>query len=223
MAVCPVSAITVSPFSSDIFEPVDQKMLPGAEQVEHLLKARRSIRTFREKKVDRAILKKLVDIAAYAPSGHNKQPVNWLVIEDKNRVKKIAGLVIDWMRVVIEKKPELAASMDMKALCRAWDKGSDQICRDAPHLIIAHAPRTESSSQAACTIALTYLELAAFSMKMGACWAGFVTAAAASFPPLIKELSLPEENRVYGTMLLGYPQYAYHRIPPRIPARITWG
>ncbi|MEA4923968.1 MAG: nitroreductase family protein [Syntrophomonadaceae bacterium] len=222
MAVCPAGAITVSTLNTKNFVPVNQALLPGTEQVEHFLKARRSIRTFKDKTIHHTILEKLLSIAAYAPSGHNKQPVNWLVIEDKNRVKSIAGFVIEWMRYMIESKPELAASLDMKALCKAWDKGSDQICRDAPHIIIAHAPCAESSSQSACTIALTYLELAAFSLKLGACWAGFVEAAAEGFPPLLEELALPEGNKVYGAMLLGYPQYVYHKIPSRLSAQVNW-
>ncbi len=222
MAVCPAGAITVNTLHTNNFVPVKQELLPGAEQVEHFLKARRSIRTFKDKAIDHTILEKLLNIAAYAPSGHNRQPVNWLVIEDKNRVKNIAGFVIEWMRYMIENKPELAASLDMKALCKAWNKGSDQICRDAPHLVITHAPHTEYSSQSACTIALSYLELAAFSLKIGACWAGFVEAAAAGFPPLLEELALPEGNKVYGAMLLGYPQYVYHKIPSRLPVRVNW-
>ena len=40
-------------------------------------------------------------------------------------------------------------------------KRIDGICRDAPHVIIAHGPEINPTSQASCTIALTYLELAA--------------------------------------------------------------
>jgi len=72
------------------------------------------------------------------------------------------------------------------------------------------------------TIALTYLELAAYSLGMGACWAGFLGIAAGYFPPLVKELPIPEGHQVFGAMMIGYPKHAYHRIPSRTEARIAW-
>ena len=186
------------------------------------MKSRRSIRSFKKKKVDHAILAKLIDVAAYAPSGHNIQPVHWLVIEDKNEVHRIAGLVVDWMRYVIKNLPELAAFLHMEDICSAWDQGSDRICRDAPHIIIAHAPEEMSVSQGSCTIALSYLELTAYSMGIGACWAGFVGIAAGVFPPLMRELALPEGHKAFGAMMIGHPKYRYYKIPPRTAPRIIW-
>ena len=222
VAVCPHQAISVKTVNSVDCVPVDPGLLPAPAQVEHLLKSRRSIRSFKDKSVDRAILEKLIDVSAYAPSGHNMQPVHWLVVADKHQVRHIAGLVVDWMRYIIEHMPQIAAVMHMEAVCYAWDKGIDTICRNAPHLIIAHAPEDTHVSQGSCTIALTYLELAAYSMGVGACWAGFVGAAAETFPPLMQELALPEGHKAFGAMLIGYPKYQYHRIPPRTAPRIIW-
>ena len=71
-------------------------------------------------------------------------------------------------------------------------------------------------------IALTYLELAATSMGLGCCWAGYFNAAAASFPPLIEALALPEGHQSYGAMMIGFPQYQYQRLPARNEPAITW-
>ena len=67
-------------------------------------------------------------------------------------------------------------------------------------------------AQSTCTIALTYLELAAAGMGIGACWAGYLNAAANSFAPLTEKLPLPENHRCYGAMMIGYPRYGYHRL-----------
>jgi len=222
VSVCPNDAISVNTVNAVDCLPLNSDMLPKADQIEYFLKSRRSIRSFKDKIVDRSILEKLIDIASYAPSGHNIQPVHWLVIEDKNEVRRIAGLVVDWMHYVIENMPELAAFMHMEAICSAWDQGSDRICRDAPHIIIAHAPEAMTVSQGSCTIALNYLELAAYSMGIGACWAGYVGAAAGIFPPLMQELALPEGHKAFGAMMIGYPKYRYHKIPPRTAPRIIW-
>lgn len=34
----------------------------------------------------------------------------------------------------------MAAALNMPEVVRAWDAGHDAVCRDARHLVIAHAP-----------------------------------------------------------------------------------
>ena len=83
----------------------------------------------------------------------------------------MAGLVVDWMRETVEKEPEIAQSLHMDRSIAAWERGQDRVLRNAPHLIVAHADKSMRVSAAACIIALTYVELAATSRGLGACWA----------------------------------------------------
>ena len=46
------------------------------------IKTRRSIRKFTDRPVDRAVLEKLVNIAAFSPSWKNSQPVRYVAITD---------------------------------------------------------------------------------------------------------------------------------------------
>ena len=96
------------------------------------------------------------------------------------------------------------------------------ICRGAPHLIVACAPKEYPWATTDCAIALTYLELAAPSFDLGACWGGFFTAAARQWAPLQETLALPEGQVVCGAMMVGYPRYRYHRLPLRNEPPITW-
>jgi nitroreductase len=96
------------------------------------------------------------------------------------------------------------------------------ICRGAPHLIIACAPKDYPWAATDCAIALTYLELAAPSFGIGACWGGFFTAAARQWAPLQETLALPADQIVCGAMMVGYPRYRYHRLPLRNEPPITW-
>jgi len=73
-----------------------------------------------------------------------------------------------------------------------------------------------------CTIALTYLELFATSMGLGCCWAGYFNAATVSFPPMKEALSLPDGHQCFGSMMAGYPEFGYHRLPLRKPPEIIW-
>jgi len=222
LAVCPHGALTLKGTSPDDCTPVSRDELPGAEEMEHLIKSRRSIRVFREDPVPRETIEKLIDIARYAPSGHNTEPVHWRVIHDTGEVQRLAGIIADWMRMLVEGGADIAKHFHFDVVVKDWDRGVDKIVRGARHIVFAHAPREEQTAQAACTIALAELELAAYSMGVGATWGGFVHGATATFPPMMQAVGLPEGHQCFGAMLLGYPKYKYYRIPPRVEARITW-
>ena len=51
--------------------------------------------------------------------------------------------------------------MMLDRVVAAWDAGRDLICRDAPHLVVTHAPKDDLTAPCACLLALAYLELAA--------------------------------------------------------------
>ncbi|MBW1696212.1 MAG: nitroreductase family protein [Deltaproteobacteria bacterium] len=222
VAVCPTGAISLFKMNPEECSPVQQDLLPTPEQVEHFFRTRRSIRTYTENKVDRQILTKLIRLAAYAPSGHNTQPVRWKIIYDTGEVRRLAGLVVDWMRHVIEEQPDMAASMHLERVVASWEDGNERICRGAPHVIIAHAPKNLRPAMAACTIALAHLELAASAFGLGVCWAGYFNAASNLWPPMTAALKLPEGHASFGAMMIGYPKYKYHRIPLRNEPKISW-
>ena len=222
VAVCPHGALSHTSMTPDQCAPVKKEWLLDTNKVEHFLRSRRSIRTYKGKPVDRELLIRLIDIARFAPSGHNLQPVRWRVIYDSNEVRRLAGLVIDWMRHMLKQQPALAQGMHMDRVVASWESGMERICRRAPHVIVAHAPKDERTAPAACTIALAYLELAVPSFGLGACWAGYFNAAANMWPPMEQALGLPEGHISFGAMMVGYPKYKYHRIPLRNEAQITW-
>jgi nitroreductase/NAD-dependent dihydropyrimidine dehydrogenase PreA subunit len=222
VAVCPHGAMSHANISTEECPPVRKELNLQPDQVEQFLRSRRSIRAYKEKQVDRDVLTKLIELASFAPSGHNTQPVNWRVIYDSDEVLRLAGIVADWMRSLIKEGSPLAASLHMDRVVAAWEAGKDRICRGAPHVIVAHAPADERTAPAACTIALTYLELATPSFGLGACWAGYFNAAANSWPPLAEALGLPEGHVSFGAMMVGHPKFKYQRLPLRNEPKVSW-
>ena len=221
VAVCPSEAVTLGSMAPGQLPSVRPDWPPGPKQVAHFLRARRSIRTYTPRPVERETLAKLIDIARFAPSASNRQPVKWLVIHDADEVQRLAGLVVDWLRAGL---PEQApgARRNTQRFIALWESGVDVICRGAPHLIVACGPQDSPWSVTDCAIALTYLELAAPSFGLGACWAGFFTAAARQSPALQGALQTPEGHLVCGAMMVGHPRHRYTRLPLRNEAHITW-
>jgi len=203
--------------------PAIQKDLKlSTEQCEQFLRERRSIRAYKTKQVPEKELKKLIETARYAPTGANSQSVEWLVMGNGNELKRLAGITVDWMRWMMENKKEIALSMYLNRSIKGWEMGNDVIFRDAPCVIVAHAPKEDGGALGSATIALAYLELAATAMGLGCCWAGYFQIAAMNFPPMIEAISLPEGNKCMGAMMVGYPRYKYHRLPLRNEPRIIW-
>ncbi len=222
VAVCPNSAISLVTMRTEDCPPLKKDLALGPEQVEHFLRARRSIRTYKDKTVEHETLGKLIDIARYAPTGTNSQQVGWLVINNRDEVHRLTGLAVDWMRYLIKEQDPIAKAYRMDSIVAGWESGIDIICRGAPGLIVVHAPKDYVIAQTDCTIALTFLDLAAPSFGLGTCWAGFFMIAATHWPPLQAALALPEGHTHFGAMMIGYPKYKYHRLPLRKEANITW-
>ncbi|MBI4763167.1 MAG: nitroreductase family protein [Deltaproteobacteria bacterium] len=222
VAVCPQGAISLKTMAPKDCLPLRKELNLSPEQAEQFLRSRRSIRCYKEKPVPRDLLNRVIETAGYGPTGGNLQPVRWLVIEETKEVRRLTGLVADWQRSQIQEETDSITKARMERIVKAWDQGIDRICRNAPHLIIAHGLSALPASQSSCAIALTYLELAALSLGLGTCWAGYFNTAANSYPPLLKALALPRGHLPYGAMMIGYPKYSYRRIPLRNKPKITW-
>jgi len=222
VAVCPQGALSLNWLTPDDCPTVRQDMALTAEQAEQFLRSRRSIRTFKDQSVERDKLEKLLEIAGYAPSAKNQQPWHWLVVEDTGEVRRLAGMVVDWMRTVIQKNREFAESIGFIRVVKAWESGEERICRGAPHIIIAHGDKNWAFGSEDCALALDYLELFAPTLGLGTCWGGYFYTAVNQYPPLFETLGLPSDHRVYGAIMVGYPTFKYQRLPSRNPTRVIW-
>jgi len=160
--------------------PVRGLVAPDA--MGYYLRKRRSVRRFKKDPVPKEKILELLDIARYAASGGNGQPVKWIVVHDPERVKKIAGLTIEWMKTLVNSTHPMSGYVPM--LIKPFEAGYDVICRGAPHLLFAHIPEGNPIAQTDAIIALTHFDIAAPAFGVGTCWAGFVAMATMSYEPL---------------------------------------
>jgi nitroreductase/NAD-dependent dihydropyrimidine dehydrogenase PreA subunit len=186
------------------------------------LRSRRSVRCYRSEPVARETVLQLLDIARYAPSGHNSQGLSYLVVEGRKAIDRICGLVADWMREMLDTQHELARKLGMAGLVRAHESGHDRILRGAPQIVVASAPAGLRPAQPATCLALEYVELYAPTLGVGTCWAGYTNSCAQMYPPLVQFLGIPDGHAVTGILMIGYPRYRYHRLPERNPLDVSW-
>ncbi|MBU2550089.1 MAG: nitroreductase family protein [Proteobacteria bacterium] len=222
MAACPFGALELERMPLSECRPIAKEAALTPEQVAQFLQSRRSCRAYKDQPVPRSTLERLVRIASYAPSGHNTQPTSWLVVEDTREVRRLAEITVDFLRIMIKDLPELAHLVHAQQIVDGWEAGQDPVFRGAPHVIVAHGQKDARTAPMGCVIAQTYLELAAFGLGLGACWAGYFNAATLNHPPMQEALGLPEGHQNFGALMIGWPQYAYYRIPLRNEPRIVW-
>ena len=192
---CPSQALLLN------YLPDEKATLPAGtgtispEDLGVYLKKRRSVRHFTREPVPREKILQILDIARYAASGGNGQPVQWLIVHDPKEVRWLAGLTIDWMKTL--KGSGHPMSGYIPSLVAAWEAGDDPVCRGAPHLVIAHIPEGNPVATVDALIALTHFDIAAPAFGVGTCWAGFLSMAAAAYEPLQEALALPGGPHVH--------------------------
>jgi nitroreductase len=220
--VCPKGALSLTSMPIENLKelPAGWRLTP--EKVEAFLKARRSIRAYKEDPVEKPVIEKIVDMARYAPSGINRQSVYWAIVHDPKKVRELSGLTAEWMKAQMEAKSPMAESLRFEGIVKSFEGGSDPICRKAPHVAIVYGLKEDMLAPAACTIAMAHFELAALPFGLGACWAGYLQMALNAFPAARKAAGLSSKTACHGAMLFGYPKYEYNCIPSRNDPRIIW-
>ena len=223
IAVCPHGALQHTRIPMEQCPTIHKDLIINREQAVQFLRSRRSVRLYQDKPVEKEKIQELIEIARYAPTAGNLQMVNWRIIADPEKIHKLSELTVEWMRSILEKAPEAAHPPYFPPIVNAWDKGIDRVLRDAPILLVAHAPKEALNGMVDLTLALSYLELAAPTLNLGTCWAGMLQGALLSRPEIKSVMGLPENHSHHFPMMLGYAKPTYYRLPARKPPKIIWG
>jgi nitroreductase/NAD-dependent dihydropyrimidine dehydrogenase PreA subunit len=221
-AVCPTGSLIHEKPTNSIQSTSRFPASVDAETLASYFSSRRSIRKYLDKPVDKAILEKIMDAVRYAPSGTNRQPLHWTIINDKEVIKKIASLTIEWMRSAITSNSPAAQAFGFQRYVDQFEAGIDIICRDAHHLVFCYSIANYPVGQNDAIIATTQLELLLPAYGLGACWAGYAMMATKAMPEIRQLIGINDRYSVHTALLLGYPKHQYHRLPFRNKVDIKW-
>lgn len=222
VAICPTASLSHRDINVADCPPIRDDLMISPEQCEQLIKSRRSMRKYKNKKIPREIIGRLIETASYAPTGMNNQCTEWLVVDDPEKLRQISSRLVDWMRLEVGNNSERSSWLDFKRHIKNWENGIDHDLRGAPALIVTHAAKDARMAGQTCRNSLLYFELAAFGFGLGCCQTGFFNMASSIYPPLIEILGLPENHGTFGALVCGYPELIYHRIPTRKRKKITY-
>jgi nitroreductase/NAD-dependent dihydropyrimidine dehydrogenase PreA subunit len=246
LAICRSAAISHSAFPPGSISPIDLEKMPSPEQVMELLRARRSIRAFREEPLEKEAIETIIEGARLAPSAHNSQSTRFFVVLDQAVLSQVSALTIEYLRFevrrlnsfsfrmlgsVVNKKLVEWGRQEIPSLewtIRRFEAGEDPILHHAPALLVFHARRGVGLADVNAHLALQNASLLASSMGVGHFYTGWVMAACRA--PMSQEwrkripslLGIPPENRLHGALALGYPVPEFKNWIDKKPARIQW-
>ena len=235
-AVCPVNAVMA---------PAEETLADVGfmeNEMGRLLATRRSVRTFKDKRIPSDVINKLIDAASYAPAAVNCRDIEYIVVTDAGILEDIKKFTADFYEMLIgnldneaflnqlkSQAPEKFALIGneslvnkVQLLAESLRAGIDMLFYDAPCLILLHTKKGSILPRENCCYALYNMVLLAYSMGIGSCINGLITSPANFHPGLRKLLKLPETHTIHTASVFGYPDGEYPKIPARERGKITW-
>lgn len=210
-SICPSAALMYKGNTS--YEKVKNKMTIKAEELQGLIKQRRSIRHYKEDLIPKEILKSLLDLTRYTPSGSNARPMHFTVVSGKETTDYLTDLCLEWVKEN-NRYTELIPEMR---------RDNNLITCGAPHLIFVHAEANPDTTYIEDgIIALSTIELAAQAYDIGVCWGGYLKIISESYKKIKEHLKIKNEHEICGVIMLGYSKYQYKRLAPRKKNPINW-
>ena len=226
VAVCPFEALdnVRTPFANQM--PLEKVPVFDENTAALFLRSRRSVREYQKKPVPREKIQQLLGIARLAPTSGNSQGVAFHVVDDRDTLRRITAVTIDWLEEALQSPPYAGSPFEAPFaahIANYRQNGHDVVLRDAPCLVIPIGDKNFPFGRDNTFFSLAYAELYAPSMGLGTCITGFFNACAASgYQPLLTSLNLPDNMQVTGGLMVGYPKYIYRRLVDRNPLQITW-
>jgi nitroreductase/NAD-dependent dihydropyrimidine dehydrogenase PreA subunit len=215
LAVCPEGAVSIHGHRPEDSRPLLAEALPSLDQVDLLVRGRRSVRQYRQENVEPGLIERLLDAMACAPTGSNVRELTFTVIRDRAALDALRRRVLTGLTGAIEagRLSERNASF-AAAVVKADSGGRDMIFRGAPHALIVSAPTTTPSPQQDVALALATFDLLAQSAGLGTVWCGYLHRALEALPELKELIGIPAEHAYY-PLLFGYPAVRYARTVER--------
>ena len=187
------------------------------ENALELIKSRRSTRKYQTKNIPEEQLNQVIEAGRYAPSGGNCQSTHFIVVKNREVLIELANLVqqeFSKMEIIPGLYKSIVNSINLSK------SGNYVFHYNAPVLIITANQKDYGNNIADCACALENMMLMANALDLGSCWINQLKWLNEN--PVIleymKKLGMDDTERVYGALVLGYPDTA-DGLPEREPLK----
>ncbi len=181
------------------------------------IRARRSVRSYTPRKLDRATIGILLDAAVQAPTAMHQEPWAFVVVQDEDRLKRISDRA---KRFFVEEARRTHLDRGGHTL-EMFERPDFNIFYDASTLIVICGNPAVPFVSADCWLAAENLLLAAVSMGLGTCVIGSAVSGL-NTPETKSELGIPSELSAIAPIIAGVPASAPPVAPRKEPRILAW-
>ena len=169
-----------------------------------LLIKRRAIRNFRKRGVPLSIIKEIIQDTCLAPTATNRQPCKFIIIRDRDYIKKLSDESKKNLLSDIERNPE----SPLKQYEPRLRDEKFNVFYNAPCLVYVIGPTEVHSLDVDCGLTVAYFMFSATSRGLGTCWIGL--GAHIRDREILDDMGVPLDCEIVAPVIVGYPK----KIPP---------
>jgi len=179
-----------------------------------LLSDRRSIRNYKDEKLDVELVREIIKDSTMAPNSGNRQPWRFSIINDRDLIRRISD----------ESKRNILAdtSEDSDSTRKRYEgvlkKPDFNVFYNAPCLVLIFGDKAQRSIYVDCALAASYFMLAAADRGLGTCWVAL--GGEIRDPELLEIVGISEADALVAPIILGRPA-AIPKAPVRKAAEIV--
>ena len=165
-------------------------------ELDACIRGRRSVRIYEDKAVPKEMIEAVLEAGTWAPTGMNRQPWKFVVIENKDIIKYVSD---ETKKVVQEVMPNMAKQFETK---------EDIVCYSAPVVIFICAESDKMWGEVNVldsVLAAQNMFLKAYELGLGTCYMGFISYLNTR-PEVLRKAGVTEGFELMVPIILGYPK-----------------
>ncbi len=181
-------------------------------ELDACIRGRRSVRAYTDEPVPKEQIEAVLEAGVWAPSGMDRQPWRFIVVEDKAVIKYVSD------------ETKKAVGEMMPTMKKAMESDKDVICYGAPVLILVCAEKDEAWRQVSLqdsVLAAQNMFLKAYELGLGTCYMGFISFLAGK-PEVMRKAGVPDGYELAVPFILGRPKMRQGAGKRRKPNILKW-
>ena len=158
-----------------------------------IIKARKSIRAYRDEPLPQETIDTILEAGQHAPSARNLQPLEYKVITNKDLISRLSESITKALQNDPSAPPPPRGLSPQRGFFY-----------EAPLLIIITAPKDNDFAVSDGALAVQNMMLCAASLDLGSCFIGmarFIKQA----PEMCREINIADNMNIVATLICGYP------------------
>ena len=228
IAICPVNAVSTDDYDMTEVKEYDKETFTvNSENYLNALKFRRSTRRFKDKKVEKDMLVKVIEAGRFTQTSTNSQDVSYVVLNEK--MQEFKDLAYESLK---RKGKYILANMTpeteyLKKYAQMWVTmydaykndpiKNDRLFFNAPCAIFVISKTPLNGGLVSANMA-NMVE----TLGLGTFFNGFAAIACQDNKELMNLLGIENSSHLISCLVIGYPDVKYKRTVPRKKASIDW-